>query len=192
MRLPQSVIVFCLVFAACSPDQGPAQTTDGEPTVAIDPQTGYPAPPQTSDLGYPEPGAGGGAVQGAPPPAPPAEAPPTAAGTASVSGVIYSRSTNTIIGGTQFYLIAASGDDGNQPPEILGPNEIPPGGIVGTTDPQGAFALAEIPPGRYFLFVWAPYDWRVAECGENDEGQRIIDLAADQRQPLGVVYAAWP
>jgi hypothetical protein len=66
------------------------------------------------------------------------------------------------------------------------------GDIVGKTDANGQFTLNDIPPGNYYMFLWAPYDWRVAEMGEHDQSPRLIELMADQALPLGLIYVTWP
>ncbi|MGD2177009.1 MAG: hypothetical protein PVG71_04225 [Anaerolineae bacterium] len=62
----------------------------------------------------------------------------------------------------------------------------------GESGPQGQVALNQIPPGSYYLAVWAPYAWILAVESEDDQTPRLITLDPDQRQDLGMIYVAWP
>jgi hypothetical protein len=191
MKVVRGLLVAGLTLAACTPAQ--QLLSGGTTQVEIDPVTGYPALEEgVVNEGYPAPEDQIVALESGPPPAAPVDAPATEAGTASISGVLFSRTNRTVIPGTDLTIIAAGGEDGNQPPEILGPNSVPDAALTVRSDEQGWFSLTNIPPGKYYLFVWTTYDWRVAEKGENDQGQWLIELNADQRQPLGVVYVTWP
>lgn len=126
------------------------------------------------------------------PPAPPAEAPKPESGRAAISGVFYSRSNSQVIPGTLFYLRPAAGADGREPPSIVGDPDTQQGDVVGQTDQNGQFTLNDVPPGNYYIFIWAPYDWRPVEMSADDQNLRLIELKPDQSAPLGVLYVAWP
>ena len=57
---------------------------------------------------------------------------------------------------------------------------------------QGRFTVANIPPGKYFVFIWGPYGWREGEASETDQGPLRLNLAPDTRTPLGLVHVSWP
>ena len=122
----------------------------------------------------------------------PSDAPSPPSGQASLTGVLYSYTISSAVPGTIFYLTRAIGDDNRtMSPLLTGPNdEI--GDIRGMTDAKGQFSLNGIPPGNYYLVVWAPYNWAPGENSSADHTPRLIELAADQRQPLGTVYVSWP
>ncbi len=125
-------------------------------------------------------------------PVAPAEAPPPIAGKASISGLLLSSRTGAIIPDTMFYLTPAVGPDKrSMPPILIGPEESQ-GDIRGKSDVTGAFTLNGIPPGNYFLIVWSPYNWPEADVSATDITPRLIELKAQQAEPLGDVYAGWP
>ena len=91
-----------------------------------------------------------------------------------------------------FYLTPAVGPDKRSMPSILiGPEESQ-GDIRGKTDASGIFTLNGIPSGNYFLIVWSPYNWPEADISATDPTPRLIELKAQQGEPLGAVYAGWP
>lgn len=125
-------------------------------------------------------------------PAAPAEAPLPIAGKASISGLLLSSRSGTVIPDTMFYLTPAVGPDKRSMPSILiGPEESQ-GDIRGKSDASGTFTLNGIPPGNYFLIVWSPYNWPEADISATDPTPRLIELKAQQAEPLGAVYAGWP
>jgi hypothetical protein len=97
-----------------------------------------------------------------------------------------------VLAGTFFYLTRGVGEGQRTIPQLLiGPND-DRGDIRGQTDSKGQFALSDIPPGNYFLIVWAPYNWIPAENSPTDQTPRLIQLAPNQREALGVVIVPWP
>lgn len=125
-------------------------------------------------------------------PVAPVHAPQPNPGKASISGTLYSYTLSRVIPETMFYLTRAVGDDNRKMPTwLIGP-EVEKGDIRGWTDANGQFALNNIPPGNYYLIVWAPYDWIPAVSLSDDSSPRLIELPADRRQVLGIVYVPWP
>lgn len=125
-------------------------------------------------------------------PVPPADAPVPAPGKASISGVIYSYTISRITPGTMFYLTHGVGPDNRQMPQFLvGPSDSS-GDIRGQTNDRGEFTLNNIPPGNYYLIVWAPANWPEADISPTNPTPRLIELHENQKQPLGVVYVGWP
>ena len=113
-------------------------------------------------------------------------------GKASIAGVVYSDTIKRVLPKTMFYLTPAIGKDKNEiPPAFVGP--LPEkGDIVSKTDQDGKFSLSNIPPGNYILLVEAPYNWSVAQEGENNFKPLIIKLNANQKENLRIVYVSWP
>lgn len=165
---------------------------------------GYPAPTGGLAQGYPEPG-NAGAQSGYPAqdpyfvqptdvvnPVAPSDAPQPAPGLATVSGILFSYTTARILPDTSFYLAPANGPNERGVPELLASPDKAKGHVIGTSDSQGRVTLVDIPPGKYYLLVWAPLNWIFAEISPQDTRPRQIELAPDQALPLGVLYLSWP
>jgi len=121
----------------------------------------------------------------------PTEPPAPAAGKASLTGILYSYSGHAPIPETIFYLTPAVGETKQHPPLVfVGPRE-EQGDIQGISDTEGQIFLNDIPPGNYFLAVWAPYNWILAAESDTDPTPRLIVLEPDQREDLGTVYVSW-
>jgi len=170
----------------------PAPTGGGQSGFSGEGQSGYPAPTSAGDgLSYPAPGQGDEAPANTP--EIPADVPDPKPGMASISGVIYSSTVDRIVPATMFYLTRAVGENQRSlPPAFFGPLE-EQGDIVGRTDDKGQFALDNVPPGNYFLVVEAPpYSWALGLVSEQDTTPRLIELQANQKHALEVVYVSWP
>ncbi len=123
---------------------------------------------------------------------PPAEAPATAPGTASLAGVMTIRGTTNAIASTVFYITPGQGPDQTFPPDYISDPDKARGDLEGATDESGRFSLTNIPPGKYFFFVWGPYGWREIEAGADDQKPILLELEADERLVLGTVIATYP
>jgi hypothetical protein len=77
------------------------------------------------------------------------------------------------------------------PTLLIGPEE-QNGDIHGTTDLLGQINLDDVPPGNYYLIVWAPYNWSIAENTPSEQRPRLIELNQGDREALGVLYVSWP
>ena len=120
------------------------------------------------------------------------EVPIPEAGKASISGVLYNFSGHDPIPETVFYLTPAVGEGKQDPPHVfVGPRE-EQGDIQGMSDTQGRIFLNNVPPGSYYLAVWAPYNWILAVESATDPTPRLIVLEPNQRENLGTVYLSWP
>ena len=121
-------------------------------------------------------------------PIPPQDAPQPEAGKGSISGVLYSISKNSALALNTFFLTPAEGDNKKTPPPFtIGP-VASRDDILGTTDEKGEFSLANVPPGNYFFIAWAPMDWPMAVTSPEDQTYRLIEISADQKSILGIVY----
>lgn len=114
------------------------------------------------------------------------------AGKAALSGVLYTFTGNGPIPGTVFYLTPALGEEEPRPPLVLTGPHAEAGEIAGVSDTRGRFALNNIPPGNYYLVVWAPYNWILATKSDTDMDPLLITLEPDQRLDLGLVFLSWP
>jgi len=122
----------------------------------------------------------------------PVEAPVTLPGTASISGMLVPRSGDSAVSKMAYYLTPGQGTDQVYPPDYISDPDAIRGDISGVTDEYGRFELANIPPGKYFLFVWGPYGWREFETGADDQRPLMLALEADERLALDIVYLTWP
>jgi len=119
--------------------------------------------------------------------------PPPAEGNASISGLLYSYSMNSVIRGTVFYLTPAIEVEGRLVPPTLysGPQE-ENGDVAGTSDDYGRFAIDSVPPGVYYLAVWAPYDWILAFESQDASTPLQIQVEAGDQLDLNQLYVSWP
>jgi len=125
-------------------------------------------------------------------PTAPQEAPEPDSGKASISGILYSYTIQQVIAGTEFFLIPAVGPAKTEvPPIIVGP-EASRGEIISQSDYSGIVSLKNIPPGNYYLVVWAPMSWSIAQKSETETTPLFLELKAGSRVPLGIVYISWP
>lgn len=110
----------------------------------------------------------------------------------SLSGTIFSFTTNMIIPDTMFYLTPAIGpEDKDLPPAMIGPLA-EYGDIVGRTDEKGQFFLSNVPPGNYFFIVEAPMNWAVALEEGNESPPRMVVIEPGQKHQLGLLFVSWP
>lgn len=167
LRLLVYLLILGVVVSACAASssiEAPAPT--GSPPGEPSPVQGEPLPVSSQDP--PEPGSG----------------------KAAISGVLYTFTGKGPIPGTLFYLTPA-GDQSTPPPALMGIREENKD-VSGQSDTQGRIVLNNIPPGRYYLAVWAPYNWIIAVESDTNPTPRLIVLEPDQRLNLGVIYLSWP
>ncbi len=184
-RLKLIFVLPVLLLVACSNE--PAKSPNAYPGPSS--FSTYPGPNSLSPYPAPQelPGIDGTAI-----PIWPTSPPPPEPSKASISGTVFSYTINRLIPGTLFYLTPATGPDHRSVPEIIAGPEDGKGDIRGTTDGKGQFVLNNVPPGNYYLILWAPYDWILAENSREDTSPRLIELGANEKHQLGMVYAPWP
>jgi hypothetical protein len=159
-------------------------------TSVVTPPEAYPVP-QSETFTYPI-GEGEQMLPSQITPNPPADAPEPEAGKASISGTLYSPTQKMVIPGTQFYLTPGWGEDRREvPPIFVGP-QVDKGDINLSSDSQGNFSVNNIPPDNYYLVVWAPLTWDVAQISETDTQPLLLEIKSDQKYPYGIVYVSWP
>ncbi len=122
------------------------------------------------------------------------KAPAPKEGMAAVSGVLYAPTVNRIIPGTKFYLTPAIEDNGELLiPSLFGEPKPENGDIAGFSNEKGQMLLDNVPPGNYYLAVWAIYNWPLAFGGATDERPLLITVAAGEQRDLGLLYVPeWP
>lgn len=120
------------------------------------------------------------------------KAPTPEAGAASIGGLLYGYGDEAIIG-TVFYLTPAvkDGDRYLAPTIYVGP-KAENGDVSSQTEITGQFSVANIPPGVYYLAVWAPYDWILAFPDQNAQSPLQISLEAGDQLDLGALFVPWP
>jgi len=64
--------------------------------------------------------------------------------------------------------------------------------LVAESDDQGRIVLTDVPPGNYFLAVWAPYNWVLAHESRTDLTPRSFVLEPDTEHDLGRIEMVWP
>jgi len=111
-------------------------------------------------------------------------------GLAAVAGTLYTYSGHGPVPETLFYLTPVRGENGEELPAIFTePTELD---ILGNSGPNGEVQLSNIPPGKYFFIVWAPYNWIVAVDAPGSATLRLIEVASGDQLQLGNIYVAWP
>jgi hypothetical protein len=116
------------------------------------------------------------------------QAPMPDPGRASLTGVLYTYTGHAPIPDTTFYLMLMREGDARV---LVTPNE-EKGDIRGRSDLDGKFVLNNVPPGKYNLVVWAPYQLIEAVKSPSDTTPLTITLEGDQRVALGNVNVSWP
>ncbi len=110
-------------------------------------------------------------------------------GLGSLSAVLYTPVQFQVIKDTAFYLMPAIGDNNAVPPIIAGPDK-KQGDIHGFTTNEGFLILNNIVPDQYYLVVWSPYEWTLAE---NEEGNPLlINIEENSKHELKVIKVQWP
>jgi len=49
-----------------------------------------------------------------------------------------------------------------------------------------------LPPGEYYLAVWAPYNWLPVPADATDTMPRVFEVRAGDRLDVGRLEVAWP
>jgi hypothetical protein len=114
-------------------------------------------------------------------------------GRASLTGLLYSFGPIPgVIRETPFYLMPISGESDQAFPILLLGPRIENGDVQGISDNEGRISLDDVPPGNYYLAVWAPYNWILAVESPTVMTPRIITLEPNKYYDLGVIYVPWP
>jgi hypothetical protein len=124
-------------------------------------------------------------------PGPTPTAPAPAPGKGVVRGGFFSTTTAMAIADTSVYLIRGVGPERDEmPPVWPGPVE---GDVKGRTDAQGWFVITDVPPGVYYVAIWAPLDYVILdEYKESVRQPTALNVQADQVLDLGYLVISWP
>jgi hypothetical protein len=125
-------------------------------------------------------------------PIPPEAVPQPQSGKAAISGLLFSYTSRIIIPDTNYYLTPAIGEKKELAPLLTGPKP-DAGDILLRSSSNGEVWADNIPPGDYFLVVWAPYSWAPAlNHDDKSDSPRLLSLEADKSYALGLLEIAWP
>jgi hypothetical protein len=116
------------------------------------------------------------------------------AGMATFSGQLFSTTGQSAIPGTAFYLLPArpAPQEGEELVLVLNGPDPDAGDVAGTSDADGNFTLTAVPPGEYYLAVWAPYNWLPVPDDATDTLPRVFQVRAGDRLDAGRLELAWP
>ncbi len=110
-------------------------------------------------------------------------------GFGAVSGLLYSYTLEKIIPNTSYYLMPAIGENNDVPPIISGADPRQ-GDVMGFSDNDGNFSSNNVKPGFYYLVIWSPYSWCLAESDTPNE-TLLIEINENEKKELGVVNVPW-
>jgi len=96
------------------------------------------------------------------------------------------------IPGTTYYLAPALGGDDPYPPVMYAGPDRERGHVPGISGPQGEIELRDVPPGRYYLAMWAPYDWVLAVVSPENEAPLLVTIEPGLCTDLGQICFPWP
>jgi len=145
-------------------------------------------PQITEDQGYPEPNFNSEIIELKDITSFP-DVPEPNSGLGSLSAVLYSPINSQLIQNTAYYLMPAIGDNNRVPPIISGPDE-KQGDIHGFTTNDGFLVINNIEPDFYYLVVWSPYDWILAE---KDEGTPLLlEIKPNSKNEIKIIFVPWP
>jgi hypothetical protein len=113
-----------------------------------------------------------------------------APGEAAIQGKLIVTGTQQPLSETVFYLTPGIGEQGDEPPVALG--AIQAQDIQGRTEMDGSFVLTDVPPGNYYMVIWAPLNWSILPEPDQDETPRLLELEAGQTLNLGEMVIIWP
>jgi hypothetical protein len=192
-RISIILIPLLLVISGCKPATAPLVPT--ATTVPVQPGYGYAIPlvttPGLADAyAAPDKQPASTLAPGILPETP-KDIPQPDPGKSSLSGTIFSTVHSQVVAETAAYLTPGWGDKKEDPPIMIVGVRPQFGDISFRTDPNGQFTINNIPPGTYYLVVWAPYDWILGQKTSKNDDLLKITIKADQKLPLGVVYVPW-
>jgi len=122
----------------------------------------------------------------------PTATPSLTPGLGCLTGRALTIGTGSAIPGTRFYLAPALGDKEPRPPVMYAGPDPKQGHVPGTSGDHGEVDLREVPPGRYYLAMWAPYDWVLAVAARDDETPLLINIESGSCTELGEIWFPWP
>lgn len=109
----------------------------------------------------------------------------------SLCGTLLSKTTGAPVSETIILLMRGRGIGEEAPMVISGANP-EAGDLSSVSAADGRFLFENVPPGTYYLAVWAPYDWLMVADLDGDRLPRRIVAEAGASLDLGVVGLHWP
>ena len=157
-------------------------------------EAAYPTPQEPMSMeGYPSPVVNTRIIlKSGELPVAPTTVPDPEEGKGSISGVIFSFTTNTLLAETNFYLTSGIGEDKKIFPSVFFGPQPQNGDVTGRTNDKGEFYLNNVPPGNYYFVVEAPYNWAIALVKAEDSDPRLIVVEKSTKQMLGIMFVSWP
>jgi hypothetical protein len=113
-------------------------------------------------------------------------------GMAVVGGELYSIVFDRVIPGTAFYFTRAVGENENIPPTAYTGSDRTKGDVPGQSNAEGRFVVDDVPPGNYFLVVWAPYSWVIALESSDLQTPKLFVFEEGRKYEFGRLYFDWP
>jgi len=193
LKCAKSSLLFSFLLAMSSLSAGCAELTNtAEITEISNPiDQSYPIPGSDIEDAYPPSASQSDVGDEGPTAIPPNDAPAPIDGMAAISGQLYSYTIQQVIPETGYYLTKTIGSDNAPPPLIVGPRD-DHGDIQGRSDTNGIIYRNDVPPGKYYLIVWSPYNWAIAQVSETDASPKLIELQSGDRMTLGKIFLSWP
>ncbi len=113
--------------------------------------------------------------------------PRPAQGKAVIGGVMMVENTETPMMSVELYLANHIGSTPDTPIYTLDPSSAP----RAMTDNEGRFVFKDVPPGRYAIVVWNPFNSFLARNPQTGL-EVIIDAQPDQVYDVGTLYEPLP
>ncbi len=113
--------------------------------------------------------------------------PKPAPGTAVVTGVMNIEHTDQPMIGVELYLGQHIGATPDTPMYALEPDSAP----YAMTDDRGRFVFKDVPPGRYAIVVWNPFNSFLARNPATGV-ELVLDLKPDQVYDVGTLFEPLP
>lgn len=110
-----------------------------------------------------------------------------APGTSIVTGMLKVEHTNQPMVGVELYLASHIGADESTPMYSLEPDSSP----HTTVQDDGRFIFKDVPPGRYAIVVWNPFNSFLARDPVTGS-ELVIDVQADQVYDVGTLFEPLP
>lgn len=109
----------------------------------------------------------------------------------SVCGTLLSQTTGRPVSET-IILLMRGRQAGEEAPIMISGANLDVGDLSSTSAADGSFYFEDVPPGTYYLAVWAPYDWLLVPGLDGDRLPRRIVVKTGASLSLGVVSLQWP
>ena len=110
-----------------------------------------------------------------------------APGTATVVGILKIEHTDQPMAGVELYLALHIGVDENTPIYSLEPSSAP----HAVVENNGRFVFKDVPPGRYSIVVWNPFNSFLVRDPKTGL-ELVIDVRPNQIYDLGILFEPLP